>query len=655
MSKKKDKIEDGEKIQEEKELSLDEEKKQYEEKEDFKDLIDQVNAEYKLAWDFMKPKLDEWELRLKLYNNQKRDKKAYGNSLLFTVIQTLLASLYSDKLNSEFSAREEGDEEIAENLNALARYDEDDMQKDILDYDWSFNTAFFGRGLCLFMGFDTKTKTPIPEIIDNMTWVRDPQATSVNGDRYGRGSMRFGGREIRLTKSEMRKGKIYFNIDKLDIDSTDPNSILDRAKEARKDAQGYNNPTKDSGRLGDNQDYRLLEWFTHYKGSKVLVTLGNNRKKIVRYTIIKEDTWPIIDRSLYPIAHDWDGVSIPDLVEDKQRMKAVIENLSVKQIETNLRPHLLYDTNKIKNKADLNYETNKFIGIDGVPSGAIQAVQQNHVGSDTTWILSAIDTAAQRATATPEMQQGAVSGERRTASEINLISSKVDTRYSLTAKIFGWSEKRFWQQWYYLYKKHFSDKIYEKQIRILGITRSQWQKLERKDIIMKVDPDVDIESKVITEGKRIQKVQSFRTYIADVMNILGGQGANLQFALKRLGKLQGLKQDEINRILAPNVDEMDAEEENQELNENKKVEVDPMEDDVVHIDVHGKAKDTEQKEKHIEAHRRNMLLKKQNPELFPALAQGQQAGANPINDMMTGQAGPQGNAPGTPQVPVPPE
>jgi hypothetical protein len=42
------------------------------EKRDFSGLIKQVEAEYQLAWWFMKPKLDEWAVRLKLYNNQKR-------------------------------------------------------------------------------------------------------------------------------------------------------------------------------------------------------------------------------------------------------------------------------------------------------------------------------------------------------------------------------------------------------------------------------------------------------------------------------------------------------------------------------------------------------------------------------------------------------
>jgi len=65
-------------------------------KGNYKNLIDQIEAEYQLAWWFMKPKLDEWGVRLKLYNNQKRKGEAVGDPLLFTIHQTVLASLYSD-------------------------------------------------------------------------------------------------------------------------------------------------------------------------------------------------------------------------------------------------------------------------------------------------------------------------------------------------------------------------------------------------------------------------------------------------------------------------------------------------------------------------------------------------------------------------------
>ncbi|EKE25618.1 MAG: hypothetical protein ACD_5C00095G0002 [uncultured bacterium] len=622
-------------------------------KADWKILIDQVQAEYDAAFLFMKPKHEEWGLRLKLYNNQKRDKEAVGDNLMFTVHQTVLASLYSDKLTSEFNGREQGDDETAETLNTLAIFDEDDMEKDILDYEWDWDASFFGRGLCLFNEFDRVTKTPMAEIIDPMTWLRDSRAKSVNGDRKRRGAMRYGGREIRMTMNEMKEAGIYFNFEDMADDTKDVNSVVDRNMELRAQAQGLGTVANKS-LAGENKDFRLLEWFTIYNGKKVLVTLASNRTRVVRYTELTNaegkpaKTWPIIDRPFYPMAHDWDSVSIPDLTEDKQRARAVLQNLSLKGAKMRLHPMTLFDTNKITNKADLNFEFGKNIGVNGNPNNAAVPLQTSGVNNEVQWVMELLDTAAQRATATPEMQQGSVGAEKRTLGEINLIASKVDTRYSLSAKIFGWSEKRFWKQWYALYKKHFKDGIDEKTIRISGAMGSQWRKLTRENIVLASnDPDIKIESKIISEERRLQNLQMFRAFIKDVLAV-AGQEANLRFALKRLGKLSGMTKDEIDRVLPPTYDEMESEDENEKLSNGEIVEVNPMDDDMIHLETHNKAADTPEKYAHQKAHKLAMLLKKERPELFP---QKQNVDPNQIQNLMDKMQGLGGVMP-NPAAPV---
>ena len=584
------------------------------EKTDYASLIEQVEAEYTLAWWYMKPKIDEWAVRLKLYNNQKRAKDAIGDPLLFTIHQTVLASLYSDRLGVDFLGREEGDEETAENLNSVAVYDYDEMEKDILDYEWDWDASFFGRGLLLNFEFDRKLKCPTPEVIDMMTWLRDPRATSVNGDRKGRGAMKFGGREIRLSKTDMDKAGIYSNYGGLKPDTTDIRSLVDAGSQARAEAQGYTDMSKLSAKLvGDNADYRCLEWFTHWKGKKVLVTLADNRKKVVRYTEIGSDIWPIIDRVIYPISHDWDGVSIPDLIEDKQRARAVVQNLGIAGIKIGLHPTYLYNTNLIKNRGNLNIDFNKHIPVDGNPSNAIQTVDRQAVKQEVSWILEILDTAAQRATATPDLQQGATTDEKRTATELNLVSAKVDTRYSLSAKIWSWSEKRFWSSWYQRYKEHFEKDIDEKVIRIVGAMGAKWRTLTRENIIANTDPDIKIESKVVSDAIKFNELQQYRLFIKDVIAI-DPQNSNVRFGLRKIGRLSGFSKEEVEQVLPPSVDEMSADTENAKLDKGELVEVQVYDDDFVHIEMHNKATDTPVKYAHIEAHKRAMMLKRVKPE-----------------------------------------
>lgn len=585
-----------------------------ENKTDYSELIKQVQAEYTLSWLFMKPKLDEWAVRLKLYNNQKRDKEAIGDPLLFTIHQTVLASLYSDRLGVEFDGREEGDAETAENLNALASFDYDEMVKDEIDYEWDWDASFFGRGLLLNMEFDRKLKCPMPEVIDIMTWLRDPLAKSVNGDRKGRGAMRFGGREIRLSKVDMDKADIYFNYKNLKQDTTDMRSLIDSNIQARADAQGLGDVQKIMDSAGDNANYRALEWFTIWKGKKCLVTLGNSKTQVIRFTEIETDYWPIVDRPLYPIAHDWDGVSIPDLVEDKQRARAVVQNLGLEGIKTGLNPVYLYDTNKIKNRGNLEIDFNKHVPVDGNPEGVVQPINRQAVKAEVGWILEVLDTASQRATATPDTQQGAQSKSDRPLGETQLINSKVDTRYSLTAKIWGWSEKRFWKQYYQLYKAHFEKDIDEKIIRIVGAMGSKWRTLTRENIVANTDPDIKIESKIISDAIKYDELQKYRLWIKDVMAI-DPQNANLRFGLRKIGRLSGFTKEEVDQILPPSIDEMNAESENLKLDKNDElVDVQIYDDDFVHMEVHNKATDTPKKHAHIEAHKKAMMLKRVKPE-----------------------------------------
>ena len=509
------------------------------EKKGFKRLIQQIEKEYQLSWDHMKPKWDEWELRLKLYNNQKRDKEAVGDPLLFTIQQTVLASLYADRLTATFEAREDGDEDRAEITTSLAEFDYDEMEKDEIDYMWDWDTLFFGRGLLLLKEFDKKISAPVPEVIDPMTFLRDPFAKSARGDRKGRGALQFCGWEASLTKREIESARVYFNTKDLkgETMADRTRSPHDRNVQARQEAQGLGNTTLKSNSLtGDNKKFKVLNWFTWYQGKLVFVTLAENRKKIIRFEELKDTTVPIIDRSIFPISHDWDGVSIPDIVEDKQRARSVIQNLTLKSAKLGLHPTFLFDTNKIKNQADLNAEFNKHIPVDGNTAGAIQEVQRQGVKSEVSFILDLLDTASQRATGATGQRQGLPSEDERTATESNLIAQGSDARFSLSAKVFGWSEKRFWQQWYRLYKDNFEGDIDEKVIRVHGAMGAKWLPLTRENIITNIDPDVKVESKVVSDSKRFNELQLFRSYIATVAT---DPTANLRYAFKELGRLHG--------------------------------------------------------------------------------------------------------------------
>lgn len=583
---------------------------------DFTDLIKQIQTEQKLAWDFIKPKWDEWALRIKLYNNQKRDKEAVGDNTLFTIFQTVLAALYSDSLTAAFGARESGDEETAENLTITAEYDHEEMEKDMLDYEWDWEAMFFGRSLMGLMEFDRDNMVPVPEIWNVMTVLRDPYATSVNGDKKGRGRAKFLGREVRMTKNEMDEMEVYFNYKNLKPSGTNTKSLIDENMRITADAAGLADMSKFANLEGENASNRLLEWFTVHNGKRVFVTLADDMKRVVRYHVLDSMDIPLVDRVIYPVPNSWDGVSVPDLVEDKQRARAVATNLSLKSVKSSLHPMYLFNETLIKNRNDLNFGFNKFVGVQGNPTGSVQVMPKDQVKQDVAFILDTLSSGAERSTASPDTRQGARPAEGGTATRDALIDQGSDTRYSLSAKVFGWSEKRFWKQWYQLYKDHFTDGIDEKTVRITGALGAKWRPFTRDNLIAKSDPDVKIESRILSEAKRVNDLRQFQGY---VQFLAADPNANLRFALRHMGKLSGMKKDIIDRILPPTIEEMRAEDENIQMREKPEepVEVLPTDDHQAHLEIHNKMEDTPAKFAHINAHKRAMMLRQARPDLFP--------------------------------------
>ncbi len=589
------------------------------EKRNFDRLVKQIEKEYQLAYDHMKPKWDKWEIRLALYNNQRRNEEAVGDPLIFTIHQSVLASLYVDQLTSEFSAREPGDEDTVNDLNPLAEFDYDEMDKDIIDYEWDWDASFFGVGYCLLMEFSAEFEVPLPEVIDPMTALVDPWARSIQGIGKRRtGAAQFFGWEDGATIRQLRDAGVYFNLTGLKADGGDNKnrSPFDRNHEARNEANGFGSaPNKTYALTGDNRRHRILNWFTWYNGDLVFCTLAEDRTKVIRFEKLPKNQKyiPVMERTLFPVSHELSGVSIPDLVEDKQRARSVLQNLVLKSARLSVLPRFLYNTNKIKNKRNLDPEFNKHIGVDGSVEGAVEPMKNAIIGQEVAYIMNLLDDASQRATATPKEKQGVSGTSNRTLGEIEMINSGADTRYSLGARVFGWSERRFWQQWYALYKEYFADTIDEKIIRINGASGPVFRTLTRENIITNRDPDVKISSKVVADAERRQELMTFRAYVADIM---ADPNANMRYAMKELGRLSAIRRDRVDMLLPQTASEMQAEQENAALSENKKVKVLTSDDDMSHLIMHEKAAETPAKKAHINAHKRALMLKRARPELF---------------------------------------
>lgn len=593
------------------------------------DLCAQIASEVRAAQNNLQAKRDVWGSWFKLYLNQMKDATAVSDPLYFTIFNTLMASLYDDKLMTDWKGRREGDNDIAENLNAVYKFDYDAMQLDEADYSWLFNALHYGKGFMIMASFDRKNKLPEIIVPDVSTMMFDPNGSSMQ-DRFGYNAVRFWGRELLFSQEEIKKnlGNKY-----LDTDMLQPNnaggSIFERMQQFRAQA---NNTAFGSGTMvtGENADVLGAEWWTTFRGSKVMTnyigkseSITPNNIHIIRAEELKWDYWPVLEREIYPIPGEMFGASVANLTEAHQRMRAKFLNLAMIGAEYRVYGMNLYNAKKIKDDQLNNPTPNKWIGVDGDPAGAVDVVKKDTVGAEVQWIMGMLQTAAEQATATPAIQQGQTPDTSRSATEIAAQRTNVDKRYSFASKVLGWSERRRAKQWYACYDKFFKGGIDAKAVRIEGPLGPTYKVIKRKEFIYgTTDPDVEITSSVLSEGKRLAELQSFTN-----MFQLASPDPNFNkpFAMRHLFQLGGMTREQVTLLYPKTPEQLHAEQENELMLEGKHPTISVMDNHIVHIEEHNKI-ENDISGAHIKAHYAAMQAIKQRPDIIPAAS-----GINPGN------------------------
>ena len=601
---------------------------------DYSGIQRQVYLEYNLDWNFMRPKIQKWLARLKLYNNQRRDEEKVGEPLIYDTHQTVMALLCGDPMGVEFGGREEGETGQAENLNVLAENDAEEMRKEELDYEWNWDAGFFGSGLVLMNDFDTESKTPIPTVIDPTTFIRNPGAKWVNGNRAGEGALLYGGYEVRLTESMMRSNPLsaenpngYFNLDKL-VKTNDLFSLSGEASRLRREAQGMNDIYTFENSIVENYEYSVLRWFTHIRdaktgiSSKYIVEVANNRMLPIRVIRLKHDYWPLIQRKFSPIAHDWDGVSIPDLVEDKQRFKATILNDLGDLVKSEVKPMYLFNEGAFRKTQDFSIKWGKWIPVKGdiALNNAASALQTKQVSPTVQYVLNYLDQSAKTAAGTPSVVQGASAPGDQTNGEVQQQIAGVSDKHSLTAKIFGWSEREFWKHWYFIYDDNFESELGAKTARIAGLfNKVDFRPFRRSDIVTgnTLGPTIAVHSRAINQTKKLTEYQMMQGWVQTAVADPGIQ-LDKTYMYRYLGNLI-MPKKVMERFLPLNIDERTALMENVKLNDGEMVKPKIEEDHNVHLRVHAEADDNPTVKRHMQVHEFMLMQKRQNPTAFPAL------------------------------------
>lgn len=375
-----------------------------------------------------------------------------------------------------------------------------------------------------------------------------------------------------------------------------------------------------------------------------------DKKSILGATVLPYDkendywTWWVAVKKYSPVSHSFKGVSLLDNLEDKQRKKAELVNDSFKLARATVYGSYGYDKNMIDNLSDLAFGYDKWIPVNGNPQLAISPIRKDVPNTGLIDnMLNYIDVSAQKASATSELQQGVMSKDNRTASELNLVAQMTQTRYSLVAKSFAQGDRDDWRLWYMSYKINFQDGLGKKVIRIGGSGSKQYRPLQRKDLICKIDPDIRVDSMELSRARRQREFAMF----SETFNlIIQDPQADKRAGIKHLLYLSGLERETVDTILPPTSDEMIARDQNDMINKGQEPPFLANDNHLVHIRMHREAIENKIKENHIKLHLQAIKMIQENPALDPSKAEaGLQAG-----ETSPSGTGIQGGEPARPQM-----
>ena len=139
---------------------------------------------YDESFYFIQPRKMRQVNQIALLNNLQRGDENIASTLLITLFNRIMSNLYDDKMQVKFVPSEELDQKKVNSLNILAQndYREMDMQK--LDYDWTWDTLFFGRGYMETLRFDKVRKIMQPHVINPLVFGYDPFFDNPQDWRY---------------------------------------------------------------------------------------------------------------------------------------------------------------------------------------------------------------------------------------------------------------------------------------------------------------------------------------------------------------------------------------------------------------------------------------------------------------------------------------
>lgn len=607
------------------------------------DFVAQCSAEHDSGNDFVESVREELTADLLLYKNQKEQEDLIGDTTLYNVHRALMARSYVDKPQALFQATAIGLDEAVESLNAVFKEDDEEQDMGVLKYYKEFYKNLFGVGIIARVGWDGDQKRNIYQYVDPRVWVPDR-----NGD-YLTGDYSFTGFEKVFYKSELLA--LGVSEEKLESikDFTSRHNGPQDVKEADQRSDGL---LPDRGNSYDANP--LYECYWHFtkilkdgKYRKVRVLLDIDCTTILKFDEVEpvskaERKNPELVRFPFtfwyysPEPNNPFGDRPANKVRDVQKAKAIIANLRLQKSKAELYPMYLVNQRYVAPKTDLSFGFNKFLMIDSGQDGPVNLdsvvrPMQKDFRADNSFIIDdSLDRQVEASTSIGKVVQGATPEGRDSATRAGLIQSNTDINLSLLTKVNNFGERNFVKDWLRGYLENFSDADQKIVLMKNGLTVVPVT-LTKKEFLVEDQVKIMVVSTGEIEAKKRKDQMAINAILPLLQTNPNASEAAKNHAFRLACRANGIEEIDAAQIVQETPQETDAKIENEQLRNNFWVNVEPTDDDMVHLAVHNGAGDNPTVQMHKWAHIQQYIAKGQPKPELP----GAEDGGGAMNEAMT--------------------
>ncbi len=570
------------------------------------EILTTIRTQFRVSDDYLRLKKTNWTNYVKLYLNQYRknqNPETIGSKIIFSKFHEAYANFSMDERSVLFDPRDADDFDATGNLNKIADFDWAEFSGPKVWNEWLWDALFYSYGILDLSEWDNARKTIVPKVQDPFTFFFDPAAVSVEYARF-MGRWKFADYADLINDGRLDEKKVReMAKTQTPVLGSDQNIVqAQRAKQILLGSNYYQEPAMVAGY------FQILEWYMRINGEAYVVWTNSTISYVLGYEKLDykdmgdgKSRFPFVFKQFYRLPRTLVGVGIPDIMEDDHRADVQLMNFFLEGVRQDSTPSFAYNVKALLNPKDLlTREVGKNIAFTTAPNGElIPYPKSNVVTGETINFESMLQSRTDSILGTFRIQG------RMTATMVAIMKERQDMILAARAKEMTEADKEAWQIWFARYKRYMNTSS-KKMLRVVGENGlKSIKQLTRGDFIPKTDPDIKIESKLMSEPKKVLARRDFSELLQPTVQA----GGSLRESLRYLYRLIDLDKDTVTDILPPTPHEMRAEMENDLIDDEKAPMIHENDDDLVHIQVHMRAEDNKVREIHLRAHELNYLRK----------------------------------------------